>query len=632
MFLVLAFVPAIAVTILDYLFFIKKKTFGEYVRVLIRNSVVITLVSLAFQKYFLHYAHFLDTTKYHTKQFVHFGIVSVLVAVLLDFLFAFVQGMFVFESDDFKTKKGRSILRIVGVVLVFLGSAALFGTIWGRSAFGEVSGDQLIINLTSPTEGTEASVYRDGFEGPVFNTLLVTSLYSLFVFAPFKINYLNKEKVKTVFSVNVKRIACFVLSIVMLVMSINYGVQQFKLDKVFKTYVIKSDIIDSNYVDPRDTKVTFPEKKRNLIHIYLESMELSYLSRDLGGNMGINLIPNLTKLADEGVVFSDSDKKFGGPRRGPGTQWSIASMVNENTGLPMKAPGMHNGYGAEGNFLPGAYTLGEMLEKEGYEQTFIVGSDTEFGGLKYFYQTHGNWKIIDLMYAREHNMLPSPNYKEWWGFEDDKLYEFTKEELTRLSKTGKPFNLTIENADTHRPGGYVTPGKKCPFKGHYANAIWNSDRDVQKLIEWIKAQPFYENTTVILVGDHKSMETDFFRENGFTKDYYRTTYNLILNPDPSVANPSDKITKNREWSNWDYFPTIVASLGGKIDGERLGIGTNLFSGKKTLYEEKGVEYVNEELEKKSVLYNDKILEGKAKDAGRQKSAKKSRIEKKRQTA
>ena len=56
------------------------------------------------------------------------------------------------------------------------------------------------------------------------------------------------------------------------------------------------------------------------------------------------------------------------------------------------------------------------------------------------------------------------------------------------------------------------------------------------------------------------------------------------------------------------FPTILASMGVEIKGDRLGIGTNLFSDKDTIFEEYGTDKVNMELEKKSDFYNEKILE------------------------
>ena len=48
-------------------------------------------------------------------------------------------------------------------------------------------------------------------------------------------------------------------------------------------------------------------------------------------------------------------------------------------------------------------------------------------------------------------------------------------------------------------------------------------------------------------------------------------------------------------------------MGCEIEGNRLGVGTNLFSAEKTILEEKGVKYINKEFEKKSKVYNEEIF-------------------------
>ena len=611
MLFIIASVIAIIISALEIAFYNKKRSVGYCITTIIRNIVCIDLISLeVFRLLFmkpLHLRGLIDTSEFSTKAFVVFTLTAIVIGFLLQVFIAFFNTRLTVEKDEPKHKIGAGIFKAFTVFVFFLGVAAREGTVWGRKAFGGVTGDQLIINLTSPTEGTEASVYVDAFEGPILKTFVLTVLFALVVFGSYKLYYAFKNGKKAVFNDLAKRITCFVLAAVCLVSGVQYGVQKFKLNMVFNAYVRHSTIIDDNYVDPKTANIKWPEKKRNLIHIYLESMENSYLSKDLGGFMPENLMPNLTELAKTGTVFSDTDNYFGGPQKGTGTQWSIASMVNQMTGLPMKAPGWINTYGADGKFLPGAYTLGEMLEKQGYEQTCMVGASGTFGGLRYLFDTHGNWKFFDYDYAKENGYIPK-DYKKNWGFEDDKLYAFAKEEITRLYETGKPFNFTMEDADTHRPGGYVSKGKKKPFKFKYANAIWNSDKDVCEFIKWIQAQPFYENTTIVLIGDHISMETKFFKDAGFTKKYKRTQFNCIINPAPSVGKPDEKVTRNRMWANWDYFPTIVASIGGEIEGNRLGIGTNLFSGEKTIFEKVGVKKANKQLEMGSKMYNEQILQ------------------------
>ncbi|MDO7203877.1 hypothetical protein Q5M85_06530 [Paraclostridium bifermentans] len=78
-------------------------------------------------------------------------------------------------------------------------------------------------------------------------------------------------------------------------------------------------------------------------------MENSYLSKDLGGNMDVNLMPELYELSKEGVSFSNNDK-LGGPYQTYGSSWSVASMINMGMGIPLKIPMDGNSYGTSGSF------------------------------------------------------------------------------------------------------------------------------------------------------------------------------------------------------------------------------------------------------------------------------------------
>ncbi|MBQ4058655.1 MAG: hypothetical protein IJD40_06970 [Lachnospiraceae bacterium] len=58
-------------------------------------------------------------------------------------------------------------------------------------------------------------------------------------------------------------------------------------------------LYEDYYVDGRDVKLTFPETKRNLIYIFLESMETTYADTSFGGAMRQNYMMELTSLALE---------------------------------------------------------------------------------------------------------------------------------------------------------------------------------------------------------------------------------------------------------------------------------------------------------------------------------------------
>ena len=205
---------------------------------------------------------------------------------------------------------------------------------------------------------------------------------------------------------------------------------------------------------------------------------------------------------------------------------------------------------------------------------------------------------------REIGKLPQ-DYYVWWGFEDSKLFAYAKEELTRLASQDKPFHFVMETANTHFPDGYLEAGAPTPHDSQYANVIAYSSYQVEQFVRWIQQQPFYENTTIVLIGDHLSMDKNFFQNT--TPGYQRTTFNLILNPAPGVRDVPTERLYNRQWSNFDMFPTLLTSIGAEFEGDRLGLGTDLFSGAPTLFEEDGVDEVNSVLEQRSNFYNNSFL-------------------------
>lgn len=601
MLLLIGAAASILVSLTDLLSPVYRKDLRRVLTRTLLDGFWTVLLSVCCWRYLLGQPHFLTAVGLDTMAYFKFFLCALSIGVLTHQLHRTYDTMVPRPSNK---RRGAAL---VWTAVPFVGYLCLFISLWGKTEFGDMSIDQLIINLVSPVSGANDTDFVSALEGPVLLTILATSVTVLLFVVLRRILAQKQDLPKSRALLFLRRHFAGIASAVILLGGLSYGIYAYHLTDVIHAYLSKSTIIDDNYVDPRDVNIQFPEKKRNLIHIYLESMENSYMSKDLGGFMDENLIPELTQLATEGYSFSHLDQGFGGPQSAVGTTWSVASMVNMTTGLPMKTPTEPNAYGSADNFLPGAYTLGDLLAQQGYEQTLMFGADSDFGGLTYYYRSHGDFKIMDYKYAKQNGLIPK-NYQVWWGFEDDKLFSFAKEEITRLSQTGKPFHFAMETADTHRPDGYLSPHAPTPHENQYANVLSYNSAQVYEFVRWIQQQPFYDNTTVVIIGDHLSMETNFFEFYDFDEDYHRSQYNVILNPAPSVPQKRDEMMFNRVYANFDMFPTILSSMGVTIEGSRLGIGTDLFSGEKTLFEEYGFEYANEELGKMSVLYNREILQ------------------------
>jgi len=365
-------------------------------------------------------------------------------------------------------------------------------------------------------------------------------------------------------------------------------------------YFDDTTLYEEHYAAPETTAISFPEEKRNLIYIYLESMETSFMSKELGGARDANLIPELYELARDNTNFSHNDGVGGWPRI-THTTWTSAALVSQTSGLPLTMDLSSIEIGKFEGYLPGATNLQDILHDAGYYQTLMVGSDATFGAREEYFDLHNTDQIYDLEDARADGTLPE-DYMVWWGFEDSKLFDYAKRELERLSTLEHPFAFTMLTADTHHIDGYYGDCCGNEHEEQYENVISCSSRQVLAFVEWIQQQEFYDNTTIIICGDHPSMDNQYFVRN-VDEDYERHVYNCIINAPVEAVN-----SKNRSFTPMDMFPTTLAAIGCTIEGDRLGIGTNLFSERQTLAEELGLDYLNDQISKHSDFYIENFIE------------------------
>ncbi|WP_338626877.1 sulfatase-like hydrolase/transferase [Clostridium baratii] len=591
-------IPGVIIALANYLIFERKKSILSTVKDFIICTIFLNIVSLSILKFILNKHNVLKGMMYKTS----FSIKYIIFALICGLIYLAVKGIInsrvTFTKAEVTGSWKLTLLKIISVIFVAIGVFFVSFSKWFIDYFGNITPEQFLFNLNSPIKGTSSDMYAEIMMTPVFTGVACIVIFLIVLNFKYDV-FLNIKNVKRrILNQKYLRIVTFIFSIICLIGGVTYGAKKLSLDKVYKAYVSDSSYIKDNYADPRNVKMSFPEKKRNLIHIYLESVENSYLSKDLGGYMKENLMPELTELSKEGIHFSESNK-FGGPYQTYGSSWSVASMVNMSTGLPLKIPMGGNSYGKSGSFLPGAVSIGDILKAQGYEQTIMFGADADFGGLTTFFGTHGDFNIFDYKAAKEKKLIPQ-DYNVWWGFEDDKLYKYAKDEITRLSKTGKPFNFTMETADTHFPDGYLSKHATKKHASQYANVISYSTKEAVNFIKWIQKQPFYKDTTIVVTGDHLSMDKKFFKD--FDKSYHRTVFNLILNPATTTTR-----VNNRKFSPVDMYPTILASMGVQIEGDKLGLGTNLFSDKQTLIERDGLKTVQEGFEAKSNFFNNTFI-------------------------
>ena len=472
------------------------------------------------------------------------------------------------EKRDLRKKIRRFVANATLSMVLFFAFLGFFAACWYVRIYGRIGFDSVIYTLTGGLSGVSTDLVEKFITGAVLPSVLCTLIAGFLL--------LRRWNFKRWISVAL----CLALSMGLLTHA------AFNVELV--DYVLNSnrvtDLYEKEYRDPNTVNITFPEEKRNLIYIFMESMETSYQDKSQGGALDHTLIPELTELAENNINFSHNTH-VGGFRQVTGASWTIGAMVAHTGGVPLKVPDgiddWQNGYGQDGEFLDGLTNLTSILDEQGYNQALMVGSAVSFGGRDTFYENHGVDHIWDLVTGRQEGIVAYNYWNDFWGFEDLYLYEYAKQKLTLLSEQEEPFAFTMLTVDTHHIGGYTCDLCGSDYEESYENAIRCASRQVYDFINWIQQQDFYENTTIVITGDHCSMDNGYFERN-VDRDYTRHVYNCFIN---AAATPTN--TTNRQFCAMDMFPTTLAAMGCTIEGDRLGLGTNLFSSTPTLMEEIG---------------------------------------------
>lgn len=506
-----------------------------------------------------------------------------------------------------KISKIRLFLLIFLLIFAFCGIFIICSSLWIANNYDNVTMNEILFHLYLPTSGVDSYFIKSFSLGAIFPSII---LFIIVIFVVFRIHIF----ISIVLSIS---ICVFCVSL------LNYEFGLFKFINIKS-----SSFIEDNYkkIDLENFKNKYKDlqNKRNLILILLESMETTYSTKNLQNaknstpdidptqkaNLNITsfgeLIPNLSNLAVENVNFSNTSG-FGGIVQSANTDFTIAAIVGYMCGIPLNFDIRHKIFKSfkEDYFLNSATCISDILHTLNYNNLMLMGSSKYFTSKDKFFNSH-HINVKDLFYYKEAKLVQRENYNIdfGWGFEDSKLFEFAKDELKTLSKQKEPFALYLLTTDTHFPTGFIDDKcrKKINLNSNYTdrenkayqNAIACSDIIVSDFIAWLKKQDFYENTTIIVLGDHLTMKV------GMVDNIQnRFIYNAFINPEFSKK-LDKKLLKNRKLNHFDVTTLILDSLG--YETRRFALGINpLYD--KTLMEIYGESEFSELITHKSSFYD-----------------------------
>ncbi len=474
-------------------------------------------------------------------------------------------------------------------IVFFICSCGVFLIRWYKNTLN-ITYAIFIYTIRSPLEGANTDIVSQALKAALPGFVIWIVLLVVFLIL------LKRSESRRIFKYICGGLAA--AGTICVIIIILYVDRQLQISDYIKGVKDESGFVEEHYIQPDISSINC-DKKRNLIYIYLESIETSFADEGSGGRQKeINYIPGLTELAAENICFSDNDK-LGGFRNVNGTNWTAAATFASQTALPLLSPA---GGSAIFSDFRTVVTIGDILKDKGYYQEYICGSKAEFGGRKQFFENHGGFDVLDHPEAINRGFIP-PDYNVWWGYEDKVLYDIAKKELDRVSKSGQPFNITMLTVDTHFDDGYICELCENEYPQQMANVIKCADRQVVDFVDWCSKQDWYDDTVIVIQGDHPAMFNTLLEDIPVDD---RTAYDCFIN---ACGDKGNTKYKNRQFTAMDLMPTTLAAMGYTIPGDRIGLGTNLFSDKETLCEEYGFYELNKELYRHSSFYLDKLIGG-----------------------
>lgn len=291
----------------------------------------------------------------------------------------------------------------------------------------------------------------------------------------------------------------------------------------------------------------------NIMMVTIESLSADFMEHF--GNEE-HLMPNLDKLADEGLLFTNM--------YATGTR-----TVRGMEALTLAVPPTPGNSIVRRNDNANLSTIGEIFRQHGYQTTFLYGGDGYFDNMNQYFGSNG-FDIVD----RGRNITVGDNYETTrtiikdeevtfenaWGICDEDLFDKAIQNADLHYAKKKPFYDFIMTTSNHRPYTYPSGKIDIPSGTGREGAVKYTDYAIGAFLKKAKLKPWFKNTVFIFVADHCASSAG---KNEINIDKYHipcVVYNL--------GNQAQKVGKM--CSQIDLYPTLFNLMGWNYKSNLFG--------------------------------------------------------------
>jgi phosphoglycerol transferase MdoB-like AlkP superfamily enzyme len=221
--------------------------------------------------------------------------------------------------------------------------------------------------------------------------------------------------------------------------------------------------------------------KYNVIIITVESLSAEFMGKF--GNQR-NITPNLDKLADQSILFTNLYAV--GTRTVRGLEAITLSVPPTPGSSIIRRPDNQE-----------LFNIGTIFKEQGYEVNFIFGGYSYFDNLQNYFQGN-SYRIIDRA-----NLTSSEiSFANIWGVADEDILIKSLEVADQNHASGKLFFSLIMTTSNHRPYTFTADRIDLPSGGGRSAAVKYTDYAIGKFLELARTHSWFDKTIFVITADH----------------------------------------------------------------------------------------------------------------------------------
>lgn len=309
-------------------------------------------------------------------------------------------------------------------------------------------------------------------------------------------------------------------------------------------------------------------KGKNLIVIQVESLQDFVVNETYNGQ---EITPFLNQLTQRGsFYFPNYFQQLGGGNT------SDAEFVSHNSLYASNKSYTYSLFNE--NHFRG---LPWILKNEGYQTAVFHGYKKDFWSRAEAYPSQG----FDDYYSEEHFGIDEV---VGLGLTDK---SFFNQSMKHLKKIQQPFYSFFVTLSMHHPYNMLEADKQVKLKvddvdtlfGNYIHAANYVDQCIETFVDALKANGLYENTVIVIYGDHFGLNCKDERINEAVSDFigYEYYYDEMMNIPLIIHIPDSEVQKTiyTVGGQIDFLPTLAYIMGIE-ELETLFFGQNLIHAEK----------------------------------------------------